>query len=76
MRSFFGHGSVLDCFLSEEWLGVPAPVDRDALETSQLRKYYKWLLAWGDWALFQELLRTLKSIAEKHSVSVANVAMR
>jgi aryl-alcohol dehydrogenase-like predicted oxidoreductase len=29
---------------------------------------------WGGWNLFQELLSTLQSIAQKHKVSVANVA--
>lgn len=57
----------------------------------QLRKYFKWLKFWGDWALFQELLTVLRTIANKHSVegsgalengrqqttlSIANVAMR
>jgi len=76
------HGGLLGGFLSDGWLGVPEPVGAD-LETSQLRKYYKWLQAWGDWALLQRLLRTLRSIAEKHSrgmagtrISIANVALR
>jgi aryl-alcohol dehydrogenase-like predicted oxidoreductase len=32
--------------------------------------------AWGGWELFQELLTTLKAIADKHGVSIANVATR
>jgi aryl-alcohol dehydrogenase-like predicted oxidoreductase len=32
--------------------------------------------AWGGWALFQRLLATLKEIADKHQVSIANVAVR
>jgi len=32
--------------------------------------------AWGDWTLFQELLRTLKTIAIKHAVDISNVATR
>ena len=31
---------------------------------------------WGTWTEFQELLRTLDSIAATHSVSLTNVAMR
>ena len=31
---------------------------------------------WGGWGLFQELLAILKLIADKHQVSVANVAVR
>jgi aryl-alcohol dehydrogenase-like predicted oxidoreductase len=32
--------------------------------------------SWGGWDLFQELLRTLQSIARKHDVTVSNVATR
>lgn len=32
--------------------------------------------AWGGWNLFQELLSTLKRIAQKHNVGIANVATR
>jgi len=32
--------------------------------------------AWGGWELFQELLQALKIVADKHEVSVANVAVR
>ena len=32
--------------------------------------------AWGGWGLFQDLLKTIKEIADKHAVSIANVATR
>jgi aryl-alcohol dehydrogenase-like predicted oxidoreductase len=32
--------------------------------------------AWGDWALWQALLQTLRQVADKHGVSIANVAVR
>jgi aryl-alcohol dehydrogenase-like predicted oxidoreductase len=32
--------------------------------------------AWGGWNLFQELLVNLNRIAQKHGVSIANVATR
>jgi aryl-alcohol dehydrogenase-like predicted oxidoreductase len=32
--------------------------------------------AWGGWQLFQELLAVLRQIADKHRVSIANVAVR
>lgn len=33
--------------------------------------------AWGDWALFQSLLRVLRDIGDRHGGrSVANIAMR
>jgi aryl-alcohol dehydrogenase-like predicted oxidoreductase len=34
----------------------------------------KMIDAWGGWNLFQDLLWTLKRIAQKHNASVANVA--
>jgi aryl-alcohol dehydrogenase-like predicted oxidoreductase len=32
--------------------------------------------SWGGWELFQELLRTLQSIAQRYKVTVSNVATR
>ncbi len=32
--------------------------------------------AWGGWPLFQQLLTTLRHVADKHNVSIANVAVR
>jgi aryl-alcohol dehydrogenase-like predicted oxidoreductase len=46
------------------------------LHTVSLRKYKQMVDAWGGWALFQRLLATLKEIADKHQVSIANVAVR
>jgi aryl-alcohol dehydrogenase-like predicted oxidoreductase len=31
---------------------------------------------WGDWQLFQALLEVLKQTADKHGVSIGNVAVR
>ena len=69
------YGTLLGGFLSDKWLNKPAP-DPNALTNVSLRKYLPWIYFWGGWELFQELLRTLKSIAEKHSVSISNVAVR
>jgi aryl-alcohol dehydrogenase-like predicted oxidoreductase len=44
------------------------------LDTLSLRKYMKMIDAWGGWNLFQDLLSTLKRIAQKHNASIANVA--
>jgi len=41
-----------------------------------LGKYKKFIDRWGNWALFQELLKTLKQVGDKHSVSIANVAVK
>ena len=49
---------------------------RAELETASAQKYKQMIDAWGGWALFQELLAALKGIADKHGVSIANVAVR
>ena len=43
-----------------------------------IRQYLDVILkAWGDWDLFQTLLRLLRDIADRHGgVSIANVAIR
>ena len=44
-------------------------------------QYHGVIQAWGDWSLFQQLLETLSTIAQKHSsdgvkMSISNVATR
>ncbi|ORX38993.1 NADP-dependent oxidoreductase domain-containing protein [Kockovaella imperatae] len=70
------YGTFCGGFLSDRWVGMDEPsVYKDGFNTSQ-RKYLDMIKAWGGWELFQELLETLKGIAESHNVSVANVAAR
>ncbi|MFM8004520.1 MAG: aldo/keto reductase, partial [Dolichospermum sp.] len=45
------------------------------INTTSLRKYKQMIDNWGGWGLFQELLNTLKTIADKHQVSIVNVAV-
>jgi len=71
----FTYGSLCGGFLSEKYLDKPEPRSFD-LTTVSLRKYKNMIDAWGGWQLFQELLSTLKAIADKHGVSIANVAVR
>lgn len=59
------YGSLCGGLLSEKYLGKPEP--RGSLDTASLRKYKNMIDAWGGWLLFQELLQTLKQIADKHS---------
>ncbi|KAK5049874.1 hypothetical protein LTR84_003992 [Exophiala bonariae] len=63
-------------FLAEKWLGKPEPELFSGDITPSQRKYFEMILAWGGWALFQELLQTLKVIATKHDMAVSNVATR
>ena len=69
------YGTVLGGLLSEKYLGRPQP-GRGELNTASLQKYSNMIDAWGGWALFQELLVAVKSIADKHQASVANVGVR
>ncbi|MEO8610756.1 MAG: aldo/keto reductase [Chloroflexota bacterium] len=69
------YGTVCGGLLSEKYLGKPEP-GRHLLDTASLRKYKNMIDAWGGWALFQELLKVLKSIGDKHGVSIATIATR
>ncbi len=71
----FAYGSLCGGLLSEQYLGQPEPGRWD-LDTASLRKYKNMIDAWGDWSLFQTLLSMLQTIAQKHGVSIANVAVR
>lgn len=71
----FAYGTVCGGLLSEKYLKRPEPENAE-LDTLSLRKYKKMIDAWGGWGLFQELLTALKQVADKHRVSVANVAAR
>ena len=69
------YGTLCGGLLSDNYLGTPEP-SRANLSTASLSKYKQMVDAWGGWELFQELLQALKIVAEKHEVSVANVAVR
>jgi aryl-alcohol dehydrogenase-like predicted oxidoreductase len=71
----FAYGSLCGGLFSEKYVGQPEPGRWD-LDTASLRKYKNMIDAWGGWKLFQALLSTLQSIAQKHGVSIANVAVR
>lgn len=69
------YGTYCGGLISERYLGQPEPPP-NLLNTASLRKYKRMIDIWGGWGLFQELLQTLKIIANKHNVSIANVAVR
>jgi aryl-alcohol dehydrogenase-like predicted oxidoreductase len=68
------YGTVCGGFLSERWLGTPAPV-RD-LANRSLAKYKLIIEDFGGWELFQELLGVLGRIAATHATDIASVATR
>lgn len=68
-------GTLAGGFLSEKWLDKPEPQINEAFTWSQM-KYKRFIDEAGDWKSFQDLLQTLKQIATKHQVSMANVASK
>jgi aryl-alcohol dehydrogenase-like predicted oxidoreductase len=71
----FTYGTLCGGLLSETYLNKSEP-GVFALNTASLRKYKNMIDGWGGWKLFQELLSTLKTIADKYRVSIPNVAVR
>ncbi|MYC29866.1 MAG: aldo/keto reductase [Chloroflexi bacterium] len=69
------YGTFCGGLLSAGYLGQSEPAGA-ALDTASLNKYKQMISAWGGWALFQELLECLNSIADRHGASIANVASR
>jgi aryl-alcohol dehydrogenase-like predicted oxidoreductase len=74
--SLLAYGSICGGLMSERYLARTQPPSTGELDTLSLRKYNKMIDAWGGWALFQELLSSLNRIAQKHNVSIANIATR
>jgi aryl-alcohol dehydrogenase-like predicted oxidoreductase len=73
--SLLTYGTVCGGLMSERYVGKPEPLSYE-LDTLSLRKYKRMIDSWGGWELFQELLSILHPIAQKHGVSIANVATR
>ena len=69
------YGTLCGGLLSERYLNQPEPLG-DQLYTASLYKYKNMIDRWGDWELFQELLQSLKKIALKYKVTIANIAVR
>jgi aryl-alcohol dehydrogenase-like predicted oxidoreductase len=73
--AIFAYGTICGGLLTERYLGSSEP-SISQLDTLSLRKYKKMIDYWGGWRLFQELLKALDQIAQKHKSSIANVATR
>jgi len=69
------YGTLLGGFLSENWIGQPEP-NYNSLSTVSLRKYFQFISKFGGWQIFQGVLKAVKEVANKHNVSVANVAIK
>ena len=67
------YGTLAGGLLTDKYVGYSASLK---LNTASLRKYNNMVQAWGGWPLLQQLLGILKKIADKHQVSIANIALR
>ena len=69
------YGTVAGGLLSARWQSRPAP-PKDDLKTWSLMKYGRFMQAAGGWDALQRVLAVTSQIANKHNVSMANVACR
>jgi len=68
-------GTVGGGWLSDKYLGVPDPGGSPEGATVSKRMYRSSLSSWADWSTFQELLKTLRKVADGRGCSIANVAV-
>ena len=68
-------GTLAGGFLTEKWLNRPEPSQKDLSNWSQM-KYKRFIDAAGGWEPYQNVLHTLKKVADKHDASIANIASR
>lgn len=68
-------GTLAGGFLTDIWLDKKEPADKDLTTWSQM-KYKRFIDAAGGWKVFQKLLTAAKKVADKHGVSIANIASR
>ena len=68
-------GTLAGGLLTEKAIGLPEKPADQMPNWSQM-KYKRFIEVAGGWNAYQELLRVLLKIAQKHQVSVANVATR
>lgn len=68
------YGTVAGGFLSDAWLGKPEPTG--PFDNRSLTKYKLIIEDFGGWPLFQELLATMRKIADRLNASIAQVAVR
>lgn len=69
------YGTLAGGLLSDRWLGRDEPAIDESLTWSQM-KYRRFIDQAGGWERFQELLRAARRVADRLSVSVANLACR
>lgn len=73
--SLLAYGTLGGGLLTGRWLGEREPAWDDTTPWS-LNKYRRFVEQVGGWDVYQNLLETAAAVAERHGVSVANVAVR
>ena len=68
------YGVVAGGFLSDRYLNTPDPTQ--PLENRSLTKYRLIIDEFGGYALFQKALQTLRTIADKYEVGIAEIATK
>jgi aryl-alcohol dehydrogenase-like predicted oxidoreductase/enamine deaminase RidA (YjgF/YER057c/UK114 family) len=68
-----GYGTLNGGFLSDRWVGQPEPA---SIADWSKMKYHRFIGAAGGWDAFQGVLRAAAQVADKHGVSISNVATR
>ena len=69
------YGTVAGGWLTERWLGQPEP-DWERTGTWSMMKYGRFLRVAGGWDALQRVLAATKQVADRHDVSIANIATR
>lgn len=69
------YGTLCGGFLTDRWVGRPEPTEAEIPDWSK-SKYKRFVDAIGGWPALQAILSAARAIADKHGVSVANVATR
>lgn len=67
------YGTLGGGFLTDRWVGAPEP---ESIPDWSKSKYKRFIDAIGGWGVLQGILGAARAIADKHGVSVANVATR
>lgn len=68
-------GTLAGGFLTDKWLNKDEPTETELTTWSQM-KYKRFIDAAGGWDNYQNVLSATKKVADKHGVSVANIASR
>ncbi len=69
----FAYGTLCGGFLSDRWVGADDPTEIDDWSKMKYRRFIETI---GGWEAFQGILRAARKVADKHDVSLSNVATR